>query len=113
MCKCTACNREFEYEDKWSPMLNNSVWNQVLDYYGLRGEEIKREREFEKRWDVWEKCSGVQYGKLWDRLRDNDCHTYICYKCIEKALGRKITREDLIGANVPINAQFEKHYFND
>lgn len=113
MCKCTACNREFEYGDKWSPMLSNSVWKQVLDYYGLRDEEIKREREFEKRWDVWEKCSGVEYGKLWDRLRDDDCHTYICYKCIETAIGRKITRDDLIGANVPINAEFEKFYFGE
>jgi len=103
MCKCEICKREFEYGDKWSPMLNNDAWKSVLKYYGIS--EIEKERE------------RALYGLYYieditrsERIKDDLLHTYVCYECIEKAMGRKIVKEDLIG-DVPFNKEFEKEYF--
>lgn len=40
-----------------------------------------------------------------------DEHLYLCYKCTEEGLGRKIRRSDLIGKNIPLNEEFEYMYF--
>lgn len=32
----------------------------------------------------------------------------ICYPCMEKALGRKLTYDDLIGKDVPLNMEFKE-----
>lgn len=51
------------------------------------------------------------YSKSGWRINENE-HLYLCYECIEKALGRKIKRNDLIGKNVPFNENFEEMYFS-
>lgn len=111
MCKCEICKREFEYGDKWSPMLDNDAWKSVLKFYGIS--EIEKERE--------RISSGLYYIEditrserikdvIFDISESDLLHTYVCYECMEKALGRKIVKEDLIG-DVPFNEAFEKEYF--
>ena len=114
MCKCNVCGKKFKYGDENSPMLNENTWRNVLKFYKL--EESEREKE-----DAFIKVYDLQYETRSKRLKDlimevschDALHTYICYDCMEKALGRKITKEDLIEENVPFNEAFEKKYFTD
>lgn len=106
MCKCEICKREFEYGDKWSPMLNNDAWKSVLKYYGISEIETERERILYGLYYI----EGITRDAIFDISKSDLLHTYVCYKCIEKAMGRKIAKEDLIG-DVPFNKEFEKHYF--
>ena len=92
-------------------MLKNEVWKDVLTRLNLLETENQRERLFLERYDKWERKSGKRYGKLYDETRSPDCHTYVCYECMEKALGRKLERGDMIGENVFLNREFEKEYF--
>lgn len=107
-CQCTVCKRKFSYGDKWSPMFNNDIWDFLIYKYGLKKHEWDSRKKFDKYYDMWIKGDN---GITNDDLNDPSMHTYICYKCAEKALGRKITKDDLIGKNVPLNSKFERFYF--
>ena len=37
-------------------------------------------------------------------------NTFICYKCMEKALGRKIRKRDLVDVRYPFNDEFREWY---
>ena len=112
MCKCCICNKEFEYGDKWSPMLKNEIWDQILNFYRLN--ELEKER-----WNLYDSIYSVilmirsekAKEKLYEALNSELLHTYICYECMEKALGRKLTYNDFISNNTPFNKEFEKNYF--
>lgn len=112
MCKCCICNKEFEYGDKWSPMLKNEIWNQILNFYRLN--ELEKEK-----WNLYNSIYSVilmirsekAKEKLYEVLNSELLHTYICYECMKKALGRKLTYNDLISNNTPFNKEFEKNYF--
>lgn len=114
MCKCSVCDKIFEYGDENSPMLNNSIWQKVIRFYNLEKSEKEKEDAFIKVYDLQR---ATQSDKLRNLILDVSCHsalhTFICYKCVENALGRKITKEDLIGENVPLNKAFEEKYFKD
>lgn len=101
-CTCKNCGRKFLYGDCQSPMLNNKRWKEVVQFYGLSDYEKEAgKRYFE------------HYSRVGRRVKEiEDEHLYLCYECIEKALGRKIRRNDLIGKNVPFNEDFEEMYFN-
>ena len=100
-CKCKVCGKEFYYGDKESPMLKNDVWNSIVRHYGLS--------EYEEK--AFELYSKVNFG-FRRKFRDKDeYHLYICSDCMEKALGRKILKSDLIGEDVPLNREFEETYF--
>ena len=101
MCKCKVCNKKFNYGDKNSPMLDNKIWNNIVNFYNLKEYEIKAENKFYN-----------QYNGFRKNFKDKDeYHLYICIDCMEKALNRKLTKDDLIGINVPFNEEFEKWYF--
>lgn len=101
-CTCKHCGKKFAYGDKNSPMLKNDVWNYIVTTLGLREYELQATRQFD------EAYSGKRQVK--DK---EEYHLYLCTDCMEKTLGRKLTQEDLIGENVLINKEFEKHYFNN
>ena len=101
VCICKNCGRRFIYGDCQSPMLNNKIWNKVVKNLNLKEYEINAEKRYEK-----------HYQKAgWRMSNIEDEHLYLCYECMEKALGRKLKRSDLIGKNVPLNEEFEYMYF--
>lgn len=51
----------------------------------------------------------VRAGYRMSNIEDE--HLYLCYKCMEEGLGRKIRHSDLIGKNMPLNEEFEYMYF--
>ena len=100
-CKCKICGKEFNYGDKESPMLNNIIWDTIVKYYNLG--------EYEKK--AFDLYSKMNFG-FRKHFKDKDeYHLYICSTCMEKALGRKLLKSDLIGENIPLNEKFEKSYF--
>ena len=101
MCKCKVCNKTFVYGDKNSPMLKNEIWNDIVSFYNLNDYEEEAFQAYKR----------VNFG-FRKRFIDKDkYHLYICSECMEKALGRKILKSDLIGENVPLNEEFEESYF--
>ena len=52
---------------------------------------------------IYEKV--LNYYKL-----NNTRNTFICYKCMEKALGRKLKESDLIDKKYPFNDEFRYWY---
>lgn len=100
-CVCKVCGRKFIYGDCQSPMLNSNIWDRIVKFYDLS--------EYEK--DACFKFN-EHYKKSGSRLSyKEDEHLYLCYRCMEHALGRKIKRSDLIGKNIPLNDEFEYMYF--
>lgn len=102
VCKCKACGRMFIYGDCQSPMLKDKIWKKSLNFHNLIDYEKEAYEKFMKHYDkAGSRCSNLE-----------DEHCYLCYKCVEEALGRKIKRSDLINKNVPLNEEFEYMYFN-
>ena len=106
MCKCKVCNRGFLYGDCQSPMLSEKVWKRVVDFYNLSEYEQAAEKEFARHYD-----RTLALGKCMKEKDDE--HLFICYVCVEKALGRRIRRSDLIGKDVLLNRAFERMYFGE
>lgn len=100
-CKCKICGKEFSYDGKESPMLNNETWKTIVEHYDLVEYENKA-------FDLYRKTN---FGFRKNFKDDDKYHLYICSNCMEKALGRKLLKSDLIGENVPFNQNFEKNYF--
>lgn len=85
--QCRVCGKKFDLGDEQSPIFQDDIWNQVLVANGFKKKN---------------KVSWI------DPLDDSG---YICYECVEKALGRKITKDDL--ANVSFNEPFNEFYFKE
>lgn len=100
-CKCKICNKIFNYGDKYSPMLNNEIWNNIVEYYQLTDYEKKANELFSK----------VKFGFCKNFKDKDEYHLYICSDCMENALGRKLLKTDLIGENIQFNKDFENKYF--
>ena len=101
-CKCNICGKEFNYGDCQSPMLNGETWNKVVEFYSLKKFESKARAKYAKHIQ--------KEGRSTEALEDE--HLFICYTCMEKALGRKICKSDLIGEKGKIfNKAFEDLYF--
>lgn len=77
---CSACNKEFKSLELQSPMLSDKLWQEVMDFYSLNQPD-----------------------------RDKGEHVFICTDCMEKALGRKLTPDDL--APVLWNQVYLIHHF--
>ena len=99
ICKCKICNRKFNYDGEESPMLNNLLWNKIVKFYNLENYEKEASNRFIK-----------AYKKKQNIEKDNQ-HLFICIDCMENALNRRLTKEDLIGDNIPYNKTFEEWYF--
>lgn len=95
-CFCSVCDRQFEYADENSPMLKDEVWHDIVAHYGLQDHERYAEQK---------RLEGYTYPT---HLRQY--HTFICYKCMEKALGRRIEQNDLM--EVPFNYNFINNYYD-
>lgn len=104
MCKCKVCNRQFHYGDEWSPMFTDKVWWDLLDFYNLWRYEAEAEAAFNKSWHEYKR--GPRLTPFAD---DETYHCYICYECAEKALGRKLTLEDI--NNSLFNKPFKRFHF--
>jgi len=104
-CKCIVCGRPFEYCDEWSPMLKNSVWKEVIRYYDLEDKERSNEELFNYYYDLYRKNKGTDIGEEYFE-KCGDYSTFICYPCMERALGRELNMEDLITNDAPINWNF-------
>ena len=99
MSKCHICGRIFCYGDSQSPMLTDKKWNEVVQHYGL---------------EQYERDANTLFAQNYRRNRyvykENE-HLFICYKCMEEALGRKLTMRDLMKA--PINDAFIHAYIKN
>lgn len=101
-CKCQVCEKRFVYGDEQSPMLKKEVWDQIVKFYNLEEYEKEADDKFHENYE---------YRKQIGQRHSDDEHLYLCYECMEKALGRKLRLEDLINLGVPLNVEFEKMYF--
>lgn len=104
MCKCKVCNRQFHYGDEWSPMFTDKVWWDLLDFYNLWRYEAEAKAAFHKAWHEYKRGP-----RLTPFANGENYHCYICYECAEKALGRKLTLEDINDSL--LNKPFKKLYF--
>ena len=110
-CHCIVCDRPFDYGDVWSPMLKDNIWAEIIKHYNLIDVEKSNEVLFNYYYDLYQQNYGSKYGwKCWDKA--GDYQTFICYPCMEKALGRQLTYDDLIGKDVPLNKEFEEKVLN-
>ena len=80
-------------------MLNNILWNKIVKYYNLENYEKEANNRFIK-----------AYKKKQNIEKDNQ-HLFICIDCMENALNRKLTKNDLVGDNISYNKTFEEWYF--
>ncbi len=104
-CHCIVCDRPFDYMDEWSPMLRDDIWNEVIRFYCLEDVEKSNAELFDYYYDLYNKYYGTKLGdECFDKA--GDYQTFICYPCMERALGRELTVDDLNGADVPINRRF-------
>lgn len=86
---CTVCKKPMRYCGDDSVMLTDDKWNDVLTFYNLH----QYEREAEKRAnDFYSKKN--RWGHIKIHAPEN-CHTFVCNDCIERALGRPIKRSDI------------------
>lgn len=104
MCKCKVCNRQFHYGDEWSPMFVEKIWWDLLDFYNLWRYEAEAEDTFYREYAKYKK--GPRPTPFQDK---DEYHCFICYECAEKALGRKLTLEDINDSM--FNGPFKKFYF--
>lgn len=108
-CWCSACGRGFEYSDEWSPSIKDDIWRQCCDFFGISKEE--------------EAARTYRFNRLYDELKRKhkpltitnrpEFHTMLCYKCMEEALGRPLTQDDMIAPNTPLNRDFETMVLTD
>ena len=101
-CKCQVCEKRFAYGDEQSPMLKDNIWNNIVKFYDLEQYEKEADERFQENYE---------YRKQIGQRHSDDEHLYLCYECMEKALGRKIEPGDLINISVPLNMRFEEMYF--
>jgi len=89
-CECWDCGKEFPYFGTESPMVRDSIWEEIA-------KDEPRIQYYDKSGDTW-----VGGG-------------FLCKDCIEKRLGRPLEYEDLmdaqIGEPVPFNQWFIEKYF--
>lgn len=68
---CRVCSKRMLYIDNYTtPMLKDDCWNRVCAHYGFTEEDDNNNEDFDS--------------------------LYICRDCMEKALGRKLTPQDLM-----------------
>lgn len=104
MGKCKNCGKELKYCGDDSPMLKNDIWNHIVSFYNLESYEKNAFKDFMIAYKKWKRGN--------DKFNDKDeYHLYLCTDCMEKALGRKLLKSDLVGENVSFNKNFEKRYF--
>lgn len=82
---CSVCGKPFICLPAQSPVIHNELWQEVLDYHDLSEEE----RAYKN--------------------APTHIPVYCCTECMEEALGRKITKEDV--RNYPFNIYFQLHRF--
>lgn len=89
--RCSVCGDPIDYDSRDSVMLKDGLWRLVLDRYGIttadERESSRRKMEFYRKCDLW----GGYNGK-----RPENTYIFVCNRCIEKALGRKIRPEDIV-----------------
>lgn len=81
---CSVCGKQFICLPAQSPVIHNELWQEVLDYYDLSEERI-------------------------DDKAPANMPVFCCTECMEKALDREITKEDV--KNNPFNMYFQLHRF--
>lgn len=81
---CNICGQELDKLPVQSPMVNDELWNSMLNFYGLSEHRLRPK-------------SPAQTP------------VFICAGCMNKALGHNISLSDL--ADVPFNLDFILHHF--
>ncbi len=82
---CSGCGKELDNLSIQSPMVQDELWNRILAYYGL-----------------WEDRPAPKLPAMSPQ--------YVCSKCMERALGRKLTGDDL--KPLPFNIYFQLRNHN-
>ena len=112
-CTCSGCGKKYTYGDENSPVVLPRVWNLLLGHYGIsEEEEYKKEKAFTGLYKKWKEMpEGQEKEALHEKMSGPDYHTYFCTDCMEKALGRKLTRYDI--QNCPYNNEFRAKYLKE
>ena len=102
--KCKICGKELLYGGSESPMLKEHVWETIVAKYGLTRYEICAETNFSRSYRSY-----LKIKKLNNNVKFNDSqdyHLYICKDCMERALGRHLTYDDLVDHPCDFNSKF-------
>ncbi len=84
MRNCNGCHKQLPKLQLQSPVIQRDLWEKVLKYFGLS-----------------ENRPGPQLPAI--------TPVYICTECMEEALGRRLTIEDI--PPLPFNMYFKLYYF--
>ena len=111
-CTCSGCGKKYTYGDENSPVVLNRIWAKLLEFYRItEDEEYAREKKFLKLYKKWKEASGEEKEAIHEKMCGPEYHVYFCTDCIEKALGRKITKHDI--QLCPYNEEFMAKYFKE
>lgn len=94
---CTHCGTEYLYSE--SPILENDVWNDIIENLHLTDfqKNIKSERHYYH-------LKGVEYGKIYHlqtylksllSVTPSEKHCTLCVDCMENALHRPLRLSDI------------------
>lgn len=97
MSECSVCNTEYVYCSGYSPVLNDTLWHQIQDYYGLKDPEYLDNNSINFSTILEKRLEMVR--KIVTKIPSEN-HCTICVKCMEKALGRKIKVSDLVSCKI-------------
>lgn len=81
---CNVCDKDLSILSLLSPVVNDEIWNEILNFYGF------------------------SENRIGPRL-PSTTPVYICANCMEIALGRKLEPSDI--QQLPFNLYFRLHYF--
>ena len=85
-------------------MFIDKIWFDLLDFYDLWRYEAEAESKFLHEYHNYKK------GPKSTPFQDSDeYHCFICYKCAEEALGRRLSLDDINSS--PFNEPFKRFYF--
>lgn len=93
--KCAACGNEYLYVE--SPVVTHDNWEKILKFFGLSNNEITQIQTI-KGCNVG--SSEAKLNRVNTLLKVCKDSVLICPHCMEKALGRKLTIDDLLDCNM-------------
>jgi hypothetical protein len=102
-CFCKVCDREIEYSSLDSVMLTDENWNKVISFYNLKSYELSAEIRKTIYNQKIKRRGNIIYNP------PDNCCTFICNDCIEKAIGHDIGISDINDS--PFNYEYIREHF--
>jgi len=112
-CKCSKCGKRFPYDGLYSPMLENDVWEYVLDKLELKElDNLLENRKHELIKEMYDRIEneGISYDEaqhdMFDKIDKEDLFLFVCVDCMKEALGHYPSYTEINKS--PFNANYIK-----